>query len=552
MHRPRDARPCRRLLRHGQHVRMLPMYDRVKVFEEGDGFEVLVSAVPVRNPFPGLARVVEVDHRGDGVHAQPVQVVPVEPEQSVREQEVAHLGPAEVEDRGPPVLVPAEARIGVLVEVSAVEEAQAVLVHREVRRDPVQDHPDSLLVATVDEVHEVVGVAEATGRREVAGGLIPPGGVEGVLGDREQLDVREAQLAHVRDQLLGQLPVGEPAVPLLRPPLPGAEVDLVDRDGPVEPVALGAPGGPFRVVPGVAIQVVDHRRRPRPQLRAKRVRVGFLHPIVVELGPDLVLVAFPGREPRDEKLPDPDAWARPHRVAPPVPAVEVPDDADPLGVGRPHREQDPVDPAHRARVRAEHRVGAKQRPFAEEVQVEVAQDRPERVGIDDLARAPVLSGQDQPVAEQLRSPGEERLEESVRVDPLHRLQGPAGEIAHVGARRLRQEGAHGHGRSAPDLDRVRAEDVERVVVGPGQDARQVFLRGGRGHRTIIHTSERVRRRVDSGFGRRRSPEIRDWRGFRLTRKSYGVISRTHSSHNNGVGTRIGEARTTGGKLLEQG
>ena len=57
-------------------------------------------------------------------------------------------------------------RVGVLVEVSAVELGQAVGVGGEVGRDPVEDHADAPAVQGVDQEHQVVGsaVADPTGR----------------------------------------------------------------------------------------------------------------------------------------------------------------------------------------------------------------------------------------------------------------------------------------------------------------------------------------------------------------------------------------------------
>ena len=75
------------------------------------------------------------------------------------------------------------------------------------RRHPVQDHADVVLVAVVDEVTEIIRSAEATGRRVVAGGLVAPGGVVGVFGDRQQLDMAETQILDVVDQLMRQFPV---------------------------------------------------------------------------------------------------------------------------------------------------------------------------------------------------------------------------------------------------------------------------------------------------------------------------------------------------------
>ena len=91
-------------------------------------------------------------------------MVLAQPEERVREQEVADLVAAEVEDQRAPVGVRAAPRIVVLVERGAVEARERPVVAREVRGDPVEDHADAGSVQAVDERAEVVGRAVARGR----------------------------------------------------------------------------------------------------------------------------------------------------------------------------------------------------------------------------------------------------------------------------------------------------------------------------------------------------------------------------------------------------
>ena len=90
----------------------------------------------------------------------------VEPEQGAVEQELAHLVATIVEDLGAPVLVLANPVIGILVQRGAVEVGQAIVVLGEVRRHPIDDHADAVLMQVIDEVLEVVRVAEAAGGRK--------------------------------------------------------------------------------------------------------------------------------------------------------------------------------------------------------------------------------------------------------------------------------------------------------------------------------------------------------------------------------------------------
>ena len=84
--RPGHARPRRGLLRDGHDVGERCEHLGVALLEQLDRFEVLVAAEAVGDPLAGLARVVEVEHRSDPVHAQPVGVEPVEPEAGARDQ----------------------------------------------------------------------------------------------------------------------------------------------------------------------------------------------------------------------------------------------------------------------------------------------------------------------------------------------------------------------------------------------------------------------------------------------------------------------------------
>ncbi len=227
--RPRHAGPRRRLLGGRDHAGHASEERLVHLLQERDRVQILAAAVLVRDPLPGLARVVEIEHRRDGVDADPVCVMLAQPVERVRQQEVLHLAAAEVEDERPPVRMRAAARVGVLVQMRAVERRERPVVAREVRGHPVEDDADAALVHALDERAEVVRVAEARRRREVAGDLVAPRSRERVLHHRQQLDVREAEVGHVVGELVRELAIRERAVVLERVAPPGAEVHLVDR-----------------------------------------------------------------------------------------------------------------------------------------------------------------------------------------------------------------------------------------------------------------------------------------------------------------------------------
>ena len=115
--RPRDAGPRRRLLGDRQHAGLAGVRDRVQLLEELDRLQVLVAAVVVRHPLAGAC----ASSRGRASRRPRPRAArrcgTLQPEQGAREQEVAHLVAAVVEDERAPVGMLALARVGVLVQV---------------------------------------------------------------------------------------------------------------------------------------------------------------------------------------------------------------------------------------------------------------------------------------------------------------------------------------------------------------------------------------------------------------------------------------------------
>jgi hypothetical protein len=108
---------------------------------------------------PGCAGVVEVEHRGDRVDPQAVDVELLQPVGRVGDEEVAHLGAAEVEDERAPLLVPAAC-----AGPGARRGPPSNLAKRPRRRSrsawhPVEDDADPVAVQVVHEQPELVGRA---------------------------------------------------------------------------------------------------------------------------------------------------------------------------------------------------------------------------------------------------------------------------------------------------------------------------------------------------------------------------------------------------------
>ena len=152
--RPADARPGGRFLGDHDGAGTTLGNDRVEMAQKADRFEIFAAAINIRNPFALAAAVVAIEHRGDGVDAQAVDVKMFEPIERAGDQEALHLAAAEIVDVGVPVVMKALARIEMLVERGAVEARQTMRVGRKMRRHPVEDDADAGGVQRIDKAQQ--------------------------------------------------------------------------------------------------------------------------------------------------------------------------------------------------------------------------------------------------------------------------------------------------------------------------------------------------------------------------------------------------------------
>src|SRR4029453_16967022 len=120
-----------------------------------DGVKILASAVHVRDPLPGLSRIIEVKHRSHGVYAETIDVIFIQPEKCVADEEIADFAAAIIENERSPILVLPLARVHVLVEIGAIEFGKRVRVFREMRRHPIHNDANARPVTCVDEMAEL-------------------------------------------------------------------------------------------------------------------------------------------------------------------------------------------------------------------------------------------------------------------------------------------------------------------------------------------------------------------------------------------------------------
>src|SRR5260370_17106618 len=80
-------------------------------------------------------------------------------------------------------------RVGVFVEMRAVELCKAVSIAREMRGSPIENDADAGLVAAVDEFHELSGRAVAASGGKKAESLVAPEPLLGMPHDMQQTDL---------------------------------------------------------------------------------------------------------------------------------------------------------------------------------------------------------------------------------------------------------------------------------------------------------------------------------------------------------------------------
>ena len=196
-----------------------------------------------------------------------------------------------------------------------------------------------------------------------------------------------------------------------------------------------------------------------------RVRVG-LQRQQLAVGPDdLVFVEVARAQPRHEQFPEAAGMQPAHRHAPAVPVVEIPDQADPLRVRRPHREPNSLDALMHRRVRAELLKTGVVVALDQQMDVELAEHRRETVDVVELANMPAI-GRAQPIAERLLAVRNRGCEEPIGMQPLTARRDLAG----CGVDHRHQLGAGQHrSRVQPGRALVHPEKAERIAVPPLDD-----------------------------------------------------------------------------------
>ena len=105
----------------------------IQVFQQRDGSDVFMPAELIGNPFSFFPSIIEIEHRGDGIHAQAVDMVAIQPKEPAVQKEVPDLDAIVIEDAAVPVRMVAEPWVGMIVEMRPVELGEPMRIVWKVR-----------------------------------------------------------------------------------------------------------------------------------------------------------------------------------------------------------------------------------------------------------------------------------------------------------------------------------------------------------------------------------------------------------------------------------
>ena len=255
------------------------------------------------------------------------------------------------------------------------------------RRHPIEQHADTGVVAAIDQQREFLRRAEQRVRRELAEQLIAPRSGERVVHDRHELDMGKAHARDIIDELVGELrPVERAAVGMAQP---RPRMHLVDRDRRVGRLPFGPLGAPGFVRPAERRRVVDDRGRRRRRLGPPSDRIGLYRQQSRHRRRAARICRArraPSRGTKISQTPAPCrsriGWRRPSQL------LKSPTTETRRAFGAQTAKRTPGTPSTIIACAPRQFARSRCLPSDEQIDVEFAQQRPERIGVFGLLDRP--------------------------------------------------------------------------------------------------------------------------------------------------------------------
>src|SRR5690606_13877616 len=106
-------------------------------------------------------------------------MVPIEPEYRIADEKRPNLISSIIEYIRLPVGMKAFPHIRMFIQMSAVKTVQAMLITRKMRRNPVEDNPNIILMKFFHQEHQVLRCSITGSSCKVTTDLIAPGRIKG-------------------------------------------------------------------------------------------------------------------------------------------------------------------------------------------------------------------------------------------------------------------------------------------------------------------------------------------------------------------------------------
>ena len=225
-----------------------------------------------------------------------------------------------------------------LIYAGTVKLRQAVSVLGKMRRYPVQNDADLILVQIVHQILEILRRSIPGCGRVIPRHLITPGGVQRMLRNAHQFHMGVAHPLHILRQGMGKLPVSVKSVGIrLRSRMlsPGAGMHLIDGQRLLFGIRLFSLFHPVGVAPDKFRDIRHPGGSSRSHLRPVGIWIRL-----VDLPPihsaDTELVQVPQLCSGHKNLPDTNGAHFLHRIRAVLPFVEIPHHRNRLSVWGPY------------------------------------------------------------------------------------------------------------------------------------------------------------------------------------------------------------------------
>ena len=163
-------------------------------------------------------------------------------------------------------------------------------------------------------------------------------------------------------------------------------MNFVNGDWRFKPICLPTVLEPSGIVPLMRFEIGDDGAGVGAQLRVEAVGIGFEREKISVWADELVFIDGAFGDFGKEKFPDARRAARTHGVDTAVPVIHITNDADATSGWRPDGEVRAGDTGDGAKVCAEFLVSVKVAALADEMEIEIGEEKRKGVGIENFKR----------------------------------------------------------------------------------------------------------------------------------------------------------------------